>query len=155
MLNTAVGVLLLIARTTQEYRETLTVILSTMESIFCYNAFALYNVHGKSLSSLYCSCIHVFELHIGSIAGKFWQFRHIGQWYCSGTSLLWTPWGPGKVPCIEKCPHFRAKLYLGCQNKECILNIEVSLFHECPLRGIPLSMVCFGVEIESFAHACS
>ena len=25
----------------------------------------------------------------------------------SGTSLLWTPWGPSKVSCIERCPHFR------------------------------------------------
>ena len=25
----------------------------------------------------------------------------------SGTPLLWTPWGPSKVSCIERCPHFR------------------------------------------------
>ena len=25
----------------------------------------------------------------------------------SGTPLLWTPWGPGEVSCIERCPHFR------------------------------------------------
>ena len=25
----------------------------------------------------------------------------------SGTPLLWTPWGPGEVPCTERCPHFR------------------------------------------------
>ena len=23
----------------------------------------------------------------------------------SGTSLLWTPWGPGEMSCIERCPH--------------------------------------------------
>ena len=27
----------------------------------------------------------------------------------SGTPLLWTPWGPGEVSCIEGCPHFRGK----------------------------------------------
>ena len=27
-------------------------------------------------------------------------------WGYSGTPLLWTPWGPGEVPCIERCPHF-------------------------------------------------
>ena len=32
--------------------------------------------------------------------------------------LMWTPWGPGKVSCIERCPHFRNKYiikiaYLG------------------------------------------
>ncbi len=21
---------------------------------------------------------------------------------------MWTPWGPGEVSCIERCPHFRA-----------------------------------------------
>ena len=25
----------------------------------------------------------------------------------SGNPLLWTPWGPGQVSCIETCPHFR------------------------------------------------
>ena len=30
----------------------------------------------------------------------------------SGTSLLWTPWGPNKVSCIERCPHFRGKFIL-------------------------------------------
>ena len=30
-------------------------------------------------------------------------------WYCfySGSPLSWTPWGPGKVPCVERWPHFR------------------------------------------------
>ena len=32
--------------------------------------------------------------------------------YYSGTSLLWTPWGPNKVSCIERCPHFRGKFLL-------------------------------------------
>ena len=30
----------------------------------------------------------------------------------SGTPLLWTPWGPGKVSCIERCPYFRGKFLL-------------------------------------------
>ena len=25
----------------------------------------------------------------------------------SGSPLLWTPWGPSNVSCIERCPHFR------------------------------------------------
>ena len=25
------------------------------------------------------------------------------------TPLMWTPWGPGEVFCIKKCPHFRGK----------------------------------------------
>ena len=27
----------------------------------------------------------------------------------SGAPLLWTPWGPGKVACTERCPRFRGK----------------------------------------------
>ena len=27
--------------------------------------------------------------------------------YYSGTPLLWTPWGPSEVSCIERCPQFR------------------------------------------------
>ena len=27
-----------------------------------------------------------------------------------GIPLLWTPWGPGKVSCVERCPHFRGKV---------------------------------------------
>ena len=30
----------------------------------------------------------------------------------SGTPLLWTPWGPSKVSCMERCPHFRGKFLL-------------------------------------------
>ena len=30
----------------------------------------------------------------------------------SGTPLLWTPWGPGEVSCIERCPHFRGIRFL-------------------------------------------
>ena len=29
-----------------------------------------------------------------------------------GTPLLWTPWEPGGVSCIERCPHFRGKFIL-------------------------------------------
>ena len=31
----------------------------------------------------------------------------------SGTPQLWTPWGPGEVSCIERCPHLRGKFTLG------------------------------------------
>ena len=33
-----------------------------------------------------------------------------GEKYYSGAPLLWTLRGPGEVPCIERCPHFRGKL---------------------------------------------
>ena len=31
----------------------------------------------------------------------------------SGAPLLWTPWEPGRVSCIERCPHFQEPLYHG------------------------------------------
>ena len=34
------------------------------------------------------------------------------MWEYSGTPLLWTPWGPSKVSCIERCAHFRGKFLL-------------------------------------------
>ena len=34
----------------------------------------------------------------------------------SGTPLLWTPWGPGKVSCVERCPHFRSKFTISVRN---------------------------------------
>ena len=52
----------------------------------------------------------------------------------SGTPLLWTPWGPGEVSCIERCPHFRGKL----GHSKVSLLAEVFLFQGCPLRGVPL-----------------
>ena len=30
----------------------------------------------------------------------------------SGAPLLWTPWGPGEVSRIERCPHFRGTFVL-------------------------------------------
>ena len=47
----------------------------------------------------------------------------------SGNLLLWTPWGPGEVSYIERCPHFRGnytlkKAYLG--------RSKVSLMQRCP-----------------------
>ena len=40
------------------------------------------------------------------------QFNKAVPKYCiySGAPLLWTPWGPSKVSCIERCPHFRGKI---------------------------------------------
>ena len=42
---------------------------------------------------------------------------------CSGSPLLWTPWGPGEVSCRERCPHFRGKFLLNWQS---VLHTEVS-----------------------------
>ena len=50
----------------------------------------------------------------------------------SGTPLLWTPWGPNKVSCIERCPHFRDKFILRAHIWDIVLNTEVSLFQGCP-----------------------
>ena len=49
----------------------------------------------------------------------------------SGAPLLWTPWGPGEVSCIERCPHFRGKFkaHLG--------HSKVSLIQRSPyFRGV-------------------
>ena len=32
--------------------------------------------------------------------------------YYSGTPLLWVPWGPSRVSCIERCPHFGGKFMI-------------------------------------------
>ena len=58
----------------------------------------------------------------------------------SRTPLMWTPWGPGEVSCIERCPHFRGKFLLRKHigDIESVHNTEVSLFLGCPLRGVPL-----------------
>ena len=57
---------------------------------------------------------------------------------------MWTPWGPGEVSCIERCPHFKGKCtfmkaYLG-HNKVSLINTEVSSFRGCPIRGVLLYM---------------
>ena len=62
------------------------------------------------------------------------------MWVYRCTTLLWTLGGPGKVSCIERCPRFRGKLYEKSISGtyQSVLNTEVSLFHGCPLRGVPL-----------------
>ena len=52
----------------------------------------------------------------------------------SATSLLWTPWGPGEVSCMERCSRLRGTFIAYSGSAEC-LNTEVS---GCPLRGVPL-----------------
>ena len=59
----------------------------------------------------------------------------------SGTPLLWTLWGPGKVSCIERCPHFRGKFLIRNGTQQSAWNTEVSLFQGCPLSGVPLYSV--------------
>ena len=55
----------------------------------------------------------------------------------SGAPLLWTPWGPGKVSCIERCPHLRGKFLFRKHiwDIASVFNTEVSIFQGCPLRG--------------------
>ena len=53
----------------------------------------------------------------------------------SGTPLLWTPWGPGEVSCIERCPHFRGRF---------ILRKHIWDIAKCPLyKGVLISGVSF------------
>ena len=53
----------------------------------------------------------------------------------SGTPLLWTPWGPGKVSCLEGCPHFKGKFL---QRKH---SWDIA---KCPYyRGVLISGVSF------------
>ena len=40
------------------------------------------------------------------LVGEGWQYMY------SGTLLMWTPWGPSKVCCAERCPHFRGNFYI-------------------------------------------
>ena len=48
---------------------------------------------------------------------------------------MWTLWGPCKVSCIERCPHFRGKFTL----RKCIWDIV-----KCPYyRGVLISGVSF------------
>ena len=77
-----------------------------------------YVIHVQCMEALYCG-------HLGDL---------VKCPVYSGAPLLWTPWGPGEVSCIqwnpsivdtlgtwsciERCPHFRGKLifkkaYLG------------------------------------------
>ena len=50
----------------------------------------------------------------------------------SGTPLMRTLWGPGEVCCIERCPHFGNKAYLGHSK------VSLIIFQGCPIRGAPL-----------------
>ena len=48
------------------------------------------------------------ELGTTTNVSSFVCLVHLLQSYnYSGTPLLWTPWGPGEVSYIEKCPHSR------------------------------------------------
>ena len=69
----------------------------------------------------------------------------------SGTPLLWTPCGPSKVSCIERCPHFRGKFLL----RKYIWDIV-----KCPqYRGVLISGVSFKrgstVICTSPPHSCN
>ena len=71
---------------------------------------------------------------------------HLLNFMYSGVPLLWTPWGPGKVSCIERCPYFGGKFPLRMHiwdMAKCPEYTEVSLFQGCPLRGVPLYLFHF------------
>ena len=63
-------------------------------------------VSHKSGTSVHLSIIHQLQRTL------YIPYRGIFRGAYSGTSLLWTPWGPSKVSCIERCPHFRGKFLL-------------------------------------------
>ena len=41
-----------------------------------------------------------------------------------GIPLMWAPWGPGDVSCIERCPHFRGKFLI----REHVWDIHVAKY---------------------------
>ena len=48
---------------------------------------------------------------------------------CFNKTCSKTPWGPGRVSCIERCPHFRGKF----SNKKAYLgHSKVSFIRSCP-----------------------
>ena len=59
----------------------------------------------------------------------------------SGTTLLWTPLGPKYLSRLVSCPYFRGRMIHVCI-KVVLGQVPwftmVSLFQECPLRGVPL-----------------
>ena len=61
----------------------------------------------------------------------------------NGTPLLWTPWEPGGVSYIERCPHFRGKLYI--QKKKKILHI----WDTAKQRGVPLLVLVWMIIFNS------
>ena len=69
---------------------------------------------------------------------------------------MWTPWGPGEVSCIERCPHFRGKFTLRKHNWDIVkyLNTEVSLFQECPLSFRRGSTVVCSPPSEGASQEC-
>ena len=46
--------------------------------------------------------------------------------------LLWTPWGPGEVSCIKRCPRFKGKFVLRKHISKVSLPGEVSCIKRCP-----------------------
>ena len=59
-----------------------------------------------------CTCIRT-KLKVDS---GDWLTKHetVGQWshtLAVGTSLIWTPLGPKKVPLLVRCPDFKGYLY--------------------------------------------
>ena len=66
---------------------------------------------------LLINCCTVYMKERKGVAGKLQSQWSKFLWKCSydikhnysGAPLLWTPWGPGKVSCIERCPLFRGK----------------------------------------------
>ena len=73
-------------------------------------------------------------------------------YYYSGTTLLWTPWEPGKVSCIERCPHFRVikKAYLG--------RSKIPLIQRCLyFRGVlQKGSTAYNIECKiPYLEACS
>ena len=82
------------------------------------------------------------------------SFAHKRQYSYSRTPLLWTHWGPGKVSCIERCPHFRGKFiaYFGhsksslLQRCQGVLISGVSLF-----QGFHCTVVLVWLQVIRFS----
>ena len=64
-------------------------------------------------------------------------FELIRELYTVEPPLLWTPLGPSKVSCIERCPHFRGDFPLRKHIWD--VHSKVSLVQRC---------LCFGVSFK-------
>ena len=76
------------------------------------------HAHHMAVNFLYMYCI---------IIPLSSSLPHRIQW---NPSIVDTLWGPSKVSCIERCPHFRGKLFL--LRKHILGHSKVSLVQRCP-----------------------
>ena len=87
----------------------------------------------SDVTEVHCTCMHIMKLKedLATAIGSLYVTT-VEPLYC-----MWITWGPGKVSCIERCPHFRGKI--NCIQKACLGHSVVSLIQSrrCPhFRGV-------------------